>query len=130
MLRPRQPGATGGIGVWVGALVVAAFLQYGLTFARRYAAGRLSLHVQYDMRRDVFAALSRLDGAVVRRSGVSTRSSVTSTRPTTCRTQITARRGRQWIAHKRASFRPMARWVRARHAPPMLMPCPSSCPQT
>ena len=55
-------GATGGIGVWVGALVIAAFLQYGLTFARRYSAGRLSLHVQYDMRRDVFAALSRLDG--------------------------------------------------------------------
>jgi len=38
-------GATGGIGVWVAALVVAAFLQYGLTFSRRYAAGRLSLHV-------------------------------------------------------------------------------------
>jgi ATP-binding cassette subfamily B protein len=55
-------GAVGGVGIWVAALVVAAFVQYGLTFARRYAAGRLSLHVQYDMRRDVFAALSRLDG--------------------------------------------------------------------
>jgi ATP-binding cassette, subfamily B, bacterial len=55
-------GATGGVGFWVGALVVAAVVQYCLTFARRYSAGRLSLSVQYDMRRDVFASLSQLDG--------------------------------------------------------------------
>jgi ATP-binding cassette subfamily B protein len=55
-------GATGGIGVWVAALVLAALVQYGLTFSRRFAAGRLSLQVQYDMRRDVFVSLSRLDG--------------------------------------------------------------------
>jgi ATP-binding cassette subfamily B protein len=48
---------------WVGMLIAAAVLQYGLTFMRRYTAGRLSLDVQYDLRADVFAALQRLDGA-------------------------------------------------------------------
>ncbi len=46
---------------WVIVLVGAAVVQYGLTFARRYSAGKLSLEVQYDMRRDVFESLSRLD---------------------------------------------------------------------
>src|SRR4051795_3609337 len=32
---------------WVAVLIVAALLQYGLTFVRRYTAGRLSLDVQY-----------------------------------------------------------------------------------
>jgi ATP-binding cassette subfamily B protein len=52
-----------GVGVWVGLLIVLAVVQYATTFARRYSAGRLSLDVQYDMRSDVFTALSRLDGA-------------------------------------------------------------------
>jgi ATP-binding cassette subfamily B protein len=52
-----------GVGIWVGLLVVLAAAQYATTFARRYSAGRLSLDVQYDMRADVFTALSRLDGA-------------------------------------------------------------------
>ena len=52
-----------GVGLWVGVLVGLAILQYGLTFSRRYSAGRLSLDVQYDMRADVFTSLSRLDGA-------------------------------------------------------------------
>ena len=47
---------------WVGVLIAAALLQYAITFARRYSAGRLSLDVQYDMRADVFRALSHLDG--------------------------------------------------------------------
>jgi ATP-binding cassette subfamily B protein len=51
-----------GVGPWVGLLVAAAVLQYGVTFARRYSAGVLSLDVQYDMRADVFSSLSRLDG--------------------------------------------------------------------
>ncbi|MCL2782061.1 MAG: ABC transporter ATP-binding protein, partial [Actinomycetia bacterium] len=51
------------VGAWVGMLIGAAALQYAITFVRRYSAGRLSLDVQYDMRADVFAALSRLDGA-------------------------------------------------------------------
>jgi ATP-binding cassette subfamily B protein len=51
------------IAVWIGVLVAAAFIQYGLTFFRRYSAGRLSLDVQYDLRADVFASLQRLDGA-------------------------------------------------------------------
>jgi ATP-binding cassette, subfamily B, bacterial len=48
---------------WVAVLIVAALLQYGLTFVRRYTAGRLSLDVQYDLRGDIFTALQRLDGA-------------------------------------------------------------------
>ncbi|HET6210783.1 MAG TPA: ABC transporter ATP-binding protein, partial [Jatrophihabitans sp.] len=51
------------IAPWVALLVVAAVLQYGLTFLRRFTAGRLSLDVQYDLRGDVFKALQRLDGA-------------------------------------------------------------------
>ncbi len=52
-----------GVGPWVGVLVALALVQYVTTFLRRYSAGRLSLDVQYDMRRDIFAALARLDGA-------------------------------------------------------------------
>ncbi len=44
------------VGPWVGVLIAAALLQYAITFARRYSAGRLSLDVQYDMRADVFHA--------------------------------------------------------------------------
>src|SRR6185437_742353 len=48
---------------WVWLLIAAALVQYGLTFLRRFTAGRLSLDVQYDLRGDVFKALQRLDGA-------------------------------------------------------------------
>ncbi|MEO7262100.1 MAG: ABC transporter ATP-binding protein [Jatrophihabitantaceae bacterium] len=62
-----QPGRPGGgrasVAPWVAMLVAAGILQYGLTFARRYTAGRLSLDVQYDLRADVFKSLQRLDGA-------------------------------------------------------------------
>ncbi|MDQ2957440.1 MAG: ABC transporter ATP-binding protein/permease [Actinomycetota bacterium] len=51
------------ISPWVALLIAAALLQYGLTFLRRFAAGRLSLDVQFDLRGDVFKALQRLDGA-------------------------------------------------------------------
>ena len=56
-------GPRASIRPWVLVLVAAALLQYGLTFLRRFTAGRLSLDVQYDLRGDVFKALQRLDGA-------------------------------------------------------------------
>ncbi len=44
------------------ALVAAGVLRFAAGFVRRYLAGRLSLDVQMDMRNDVAASLSRLDG--------------------------------------------------------------------
>ncbi|HEX8768253.1 MAG TPA: ABC transporter ATP-binding protein, partial [Jatrophihabitans sp.] len=62
--QPVQPGgARASVAPWVALLVVAALVQYGLTFARRFTAGRLSLDVQFDLRADVFKSLQRLDGA-------------------------------------------------------------------
>ena len=62
--QPRQPGlARASVAPWVAMLIVAALVQYALTFGRRFTAGRLSLDVQYDLRADVFKALQRLDGA-------------------------------------------------------------------
>src|SRR5262245_54834604 len=51
--------------IWVGAslLVIAALVQFGGVFTRRYLGGRLSLDVQHDLRTEMFGALSRLDGA-------------------------------------------------------------------
>ncbi|MCW2538599.1 MAG: transporter [Frankiales bacterium] len=48
---------------WIVLLIIAAVAQYGLTFARRFTAGRLSLDVQFDLRADIFAALQRMDGS-------------------------------------------------------------------
>ncbi|GAA5194863.1 ABC transporter ATP-binding protein [Rugosimonospora acidiphila] len=45
------------------ALILAALVNYGASYIRRYEGGRLSLDVQHDLRNDMFAALSRLDGA-------------------------------------------------------------------
>ncbi|EHR62897.1 ABC transporter ATP-binding protein [Saccharomonospora cyanea] len=44
------------------ALVGLHLLAFGSAFARRYLGGRLALDVQHDLRRDVFASVSRLDG--------------------------------------------------------------------
>lgn len=44
-------------------LVLVAVGLFATTFLRRWSAGKLSLNVQYDLRRDVFAAIQRLDGA-------------------------------------------------------------------
>ncbi|NUP32785.1 MAG: ABC transporter ATP-binding protein [Streptomycetaceae bacterium] len=44
-------------------LLGAAVINFGSSFIRRYIGGRLSLEVQYDLRNQVFGALSRLDGA-------------------------------------------------------------------
>ena len=56
-------GHTRGLGVVITALIGLAVVRFGSSFLRRWAGGRLSLDVQHDMRQDVFAALSRLDGA-------------------------------------------------------------------
>jgi ATP-binding cassette subfamily B protein len=47
---------------FVVALVLAGALRFAAGFVRRYLAGRLSLDVQFDLRNDLAAALSRLDG--------------------------------------------------------------------
>ena len=44
------------------ALVLAAAGIFGLTFVRRYFGGRLAMDVQHDLRTDMFASLTRLDG--------------------------------------------------------------------
>jgi ATP-binding cassette, subfamily B, bacterial len=58
ILADRQP-------IWLGAsaLVVAAVLNFAGVFIRRYLGGRMSLDVQHDLRTEMFAALSGLDGA-------------------------------------------------------------------
>jgi ATP-binding cassette subfamily B protein len=43
-------------------LSVAAVIDFGAVFVRRWAAGKLSLHIQDDLRGDMFASLVRLDG--------------------------------------------------------------------
>ncbi|HEY9292283.1 MAG TPA: ABC transporter ATP-binding protein, partial [Microlunatus sp.] len=48
---------------WTILLVLAALIFFGLTYLRRFNGGRLSVDVQHALRTDVFASLSRLDGA-------------------------------------------------------------------
>jgi ATP-binding cassette subfamily B protein len=51
--------------IWplAGLLVLAAAVNFGGIYLRRYRGGRLSLDVQHDLRTELFTALSRLDGA-------------------------------------------------------------------
>jgi ATP-binding cassette, subfamily B, bacterial len=51
--------------IWPGAtlLIVAAVLNFGGVYVRRYMGGRVSLDVQHDMRTELFGSLTRLDGA-------------------------------------------------------------------
>ncbi|MDT0265540.1 ABC transporter ATP-binding protein [Streptomyces sp. DSM 44915] len=63
-------GGQGGIGRWVGLLLAAAVVVYALTFVRRYYGGRLGIDVQHDLRTEMFATLTRLDGR--RQDGLST----------------------------------------------------------
>jgi ATP-binding cassette, subfamily B, bacterial len=44
------------------ALLVAALANFGALYLRRYRAGQLSLDVQHDLRTQILASLSRLDG--------------------------------------------------------------------
>ncbi len=51
--------------IWplAGLLIVAAAVNFGGIYLRRYRGGRLSLDVQHDLRTELFDSLSRLDGA-------------------------------------------------------------------
>ena len=53
--RPRS-------GPIVAAFLGLAVVRFGAAFLRRYLGGRLALDVQHDLRRQVFAAVQRLDG--------------------------------------------------------------------
>ena len=50
--------------IWplAGLLVVAAAVNFGGIYLRRYRGGRLSLDVQHELRTELFDSLSRLDG--------------------------------------------------------------------
>jgi ATP-binding cassette subfamily B protein len=50
--------------IWplAGVLVVAAVINFGGIYLRRYYGGRLSLDVQHELRTELFDSLSRLDG--------------------------------------------------------------------
>ena len=51
--------------IWVGAtlLIIAALINFGAVYVRRYQGGRVSLDVQHDLRTELFGSLTRLDGA-------------------------------------------------------------------
>ncbi|RKN08961.1 ABC transporter ATP-binding protein [Streptomyces radicis] len=55
-------GEEGGLALWIGLLIAAAVVVYALTFIRRYYGGRLGIDVQHDLRTDMFATITRLDG--------------------------------------------------------------------
>ncbi len=55
-------GSTAALGGVVVAIGVLAVVRFGAAFLRRYLGGRLALDVQHDLRRQVFAAVQRLDG--------------------------------------------------------------------
>jgi ATP-binding cassette subfamily B protein len=56
-------GRTAGLGWVIAGLIALGVVRFGTAFLRRWAGGRLSLDVQYDLRQDVFGSLQRLDGA-------------------------------------------------------------------
>jgi ATP-binding cassette, subfamily B, bacterial len=51
--------------IWPGAtlLIVAAAINFGGVYLRRYRGGQLSLDVQHDLRTELFDSVTRLDGA-------------------------------------------------------------------
>ncbi len=51
--------------IWIGAslLMIAALINFGAVYVRRYQGGRVSLDVQHDLRTELFGSLTRLDGA-------------------------------------------------------------------
>jgi ATP-binding cassette, subfamily B, bacterial len=55
-------GSTAVLGQIVAAMLGLALIRFGAAFLRRYLGGRLALDVQHDLRRQVFAAVQRLDG--------------------------------------------------------------------
>nr|WP_221219678.1 ABC transporter ATP-binding protein [Prauserella isguenensis] len=66
LIREGVDGAVAGSTAnlpWLAvALLTLHLLAFGAAFGRRYVGGRLALDVQHDLRRSVFAAVSRLDG--------------------------------------------------------------------
>jgi ATP-binding cassette subfamily B protein len=56
-------GRTDRLALLVAVLVGMELLTFGTAFLRRYLGGRLALDVQHDLRRGVFGAVQRLDGA-------------------------------------------------------------------
>ncbi|MEU0100503.1 ABC transporter ATP-binding protein [Streptomyces sp. NPDC006267] len=55
-------GHTRSLAVWTGLFIGAAVLVYIATYIRRYYGGRLALDVQHDLRTDMYATITRLDG--------------------------------------------------------------------
>ncbi|KUH38647.1 ABC transporter ATP-binding protein [Streptomyces changanensis] len=55
-------GGDGSLGTWIGVLIGAALAVYALTYVRRYYGGRLALDVQHDLRTEMYATITRLDG--------------------------------------------------------------------
>ncbi|MFG2883955.1 ABC transporter ATP-binding protein [Streptomyces sp. NPDC048297] len=53
---------TRSMGPWAGGLIGAAVLVYAFTYIRRYYGGRLALDVQHDLRTEMYATITRLDG--------------------------------------------------------------------
>ncbi|MEU4350884.1 ABC transporter ATP-binding protein [Streptomyces sp. NPDC023838] len=53
---------TRSLAVWTGLLIAAALVVYVLTYIRRYYGGRLALDVQHDLRTEMYATITRLDG--------------------------------------------------------------------
>ncbi|MFG3286537.1 ABC transporter ATP-binding protein [Streptomyces sp. NPDC048111] len=53
---------TRSLSVWTGLLIACAVVVYGLTYIRRYYGGRLALDVQHDLRTEMYATITRLDG--------------------------------------------------------------------
>jgi ATP-binding cassette subfamily B protein len=51
--------------IWplAGLLLIAAAVNFGGIYLRRYHGGRVSLDVQHELRTELFDSLSRLDGA-------------------------------------------------------------------
>jgi ATP-binding cassette, subfamily B, bacterial len=55
-------GSTATLVPIVGAILALALVRFAAAFLRRFMGGRLALDVQHDLRRQVFAAVQRLDG--------------------------------------------------------------------
>ncbi|MFD6533669.1 ABC transporter ATP-binding protein [Streptomyces sp. NPDC060184] len=53
---------TRSLAVWTGLLIGAAVVIYATAFVRRYYGGRLALDVQHDLRTEMYATITRLDG--------------------------------------------------------------------
>ncbi|KAB2591678.1 ABC transporter ATP-binding protein [Streptomyces arboris] len=53
---------TRSLALWTGLLIGAAVLVYIATYIRRYYGGRLALDVQHDLRTDMYATVTKLDG--------------------------------------------------------------------